>query len=72
MSVDEAADIVEALKGQFLRIPSMEPIYGSWVQGISPLYGKLIQTVNQEINSVVKDRERARKVQSMDVALFAA
>ena len=72
MVVDEAAAIFQALKGQSLIVPSIEPIYGHWVQGISPLYEKLVHTVNQEIDEVVKDRETCKKLQSMDIALFAA
>lgn len=70
--VDEAAALLGKLRGQVLRVPGEDALYGQWSRGISPMYDTIVMEVNQTLGAVVGDKRRCRKVKTEDPALFAS
>lgn len=70
--VDEAAALLGNLRGQVLRVPGEDDLYGQWSRGISPMYEKVVVEVNQALRAVVRNKRVCRKVMAEDPALFAS
>lgn len=70
--IDEAAVLLGKLRGQVLRVPGEDALYGQWSRGISPMYERIVVEVNQTLSAVVGDKRCCRKVKAEDPALFAS
>jgi hypothetical protein len=53
-----------------MKIPRLDPIYDKWIQGINPFYHKLVNVVNNLIETFVVETDYAKKLRNANLAMF--
>lgn len=51
-----------------MHVPSLDHIFEQWTRGINPLYPRLLEVVNNLIDTFVLKKDYARKIRHADLA----
>jgi len=62
----------DALRGQRLIIPNLQPAFASWKQGVNPLYDRAKHAVDESLEGLIEDERVLVKLKAADLGLFAA
>jgi len=62
----------DALRGQRLIIPNLQPAFASWKQGVNPLCDRAKHAVDERLEGLIEDERVLVKLKAADLGLFAA
>jgi hypothetical protein len=67
--MDNGARVLNSLRGTYLNVPDLRPLYKNWKQGVSPHYLKLVAVIDRHLERIIPKKD-LQKFKAVDFALL--